>query len=377
MNLLSKKLCAVLILLAISASFSTCLQAAYAGEEAEEPYVPDKVLVFLRDVVKLDLTEYLVTPSKPSFRYRDDLGGLPELAGIVDFQGHFQDGVNKLHVMYSFVNNTLNSLSLENVQGSPQFSQSISTDVKELAKDFLERYQAFTGNADLSAMRSMLDAVDLTKNSSIVSGNIRQEVTIRSDASRFNWKYTFNGAVYSGLGVGFKNGLLYSFGDDRSYFKVGGTDVNVTKEEAVSVALKQAETYAYTYAGEVIKNFTIVKDRIGAGLLTMGRDNPLLCYPYWTVSLPLDRVYPSFVYWIEVRMWADTGEIIDVKAMGYGGGLPPADTPNEPSEPSAPTGTATEDSPDMTLTFAAAGVILTVAAMTAATIIILKKRRSK
>src|SRR3990170_2609356 len=238
-KLLNRKLCTALIL---STVLAVSFEYLPLGSGAEEAYVPEDVLVFLRDVVKLDLTGYTVTPSKPAFRYRDDLNGLPQLGGVVHLYGYSQDGYNEMDVMYSFINNTLNSLDLYVIKGTPQYSQPISTNTREMANGFLERYQAFTGNSDLAAMRSMLDAVDLTENSSITSGNIRQEVTIRSDSSRFSWRYTFNGAVYSGLRVEFENGLLYSFGDDRSYLKVGGTDVNITKEEAVSVALKQAET---------------------------------------------------------------------------------------------------------------------------------------
>src|SRR4030067_1520666 len=98
MKLLNRKLSTALMLSTIMAVFFACLPL---GSGAEEAYVPDDVLVFLRDVVKLDLTGYLATPYKPAFRYRDDLNGLPELGGIVDFQGYSQDGYNELHVSYS------------------------------------------------------------------------------------------------------------------------------------------------------------------------------------------------------------------------------------------------------------------------------------
>ncbi len=88
-------------------------------------------------------------------------------------------------------------------------------------------------------------------------------------------------------------------------------------------------------------------------------------------------MYPGFVYWIEVRLWADTGEIIDVKPMGYGGGSLPIDMPNEPSVSPLPSSTTTQDLPNLALNAGIiAGVIITVAALTSATIVTLKKRRS-
>ena len=64
---------------------------------------------------------------------------------------------------------------------------------------------------------------------------------------------------------------------------------------------------------------TIVEDQIRAELNANVRDAPTLFYPCWTVALPLDNVYPGSVYYIEVLIWADTGQVISCKTMGYGG----------------------------------------------------------
>ena len=342
--------------------------------ETEKNYVSLKIFVFLRDVIKLDMEKYSVLPYKPALSNRDDLGGLPEIGGKLVLNS--LDDLSQIDVIYTVVNNTVNSMGLDVRAGRPLFSQPMRTDPKEMANDFLERYQAYNGDSDLSLFRSMVENCDFTKNSSVTSGNIRQEVTLKSDTSWVIWKYVYNGAVYSGLGIGFKDDLLFSFGDDRSYLRIGGTDVNVTKEKALSIGLESAKNYHYRYNEELVSNFSILTDRMGAELFTGTRDKPLELYPYWTLTFPLEHEYPGFINWIEVRLWADTGEIIATLAMGRGGGALPLDTANEPSGSSSPTTAVTHRPSDLTLNAGViASVIIIVVAFTAATTVIYEKRK--
>jgi hypothetical protein len=195
-------------------------------------------------------------------------------------------------------------------------------------------------------MRNMLDGIDATKDVTKTVGNIKLEVSTDSYSTLFRWRYTYNGAVYTGLNVEFRNGAFFMFSDNRSYYTIGGTDVNVSRDEAVNIALKRVETYSYKYAGEEIADFSIVKDQIRAELRTRGKDNPLVLYPYWHVELPLDNVYPGFVTYILVTIWADTGEVIECYALGSGGGLSPDGSSTGPSttEPSSPGGSTPDES---------------------------------
>jgi hypothetical protein len=133
MKLLNKELCVALILSAMLAFIIAYLPATFAIEETD---VPDQVIDFLRDVVTLDMTKYTVTPYKPAFRYREDLNGLPELGGKVSLQGYR----SRIDFTYSLINNTLNSMDLYVLEGSPLFSQTLPVDIGGAAKGFLQRY---------------------------------------------------------------------------------------------------------------------------------------------------------------------------------------------------------------------------------------------
>lgn len=51
----------------------------------------------------------------------------------------------------------------------------------------------------------------------------------------------------------------------------------------------------------VVRNFTIVREKIAAELLSWPREDGAQ-YPYWKVDLPLDRLYPGNIYMICVNI---------------------------------------------------------------------------
>ena len=346
-------------------SYHASVKTAFCIDE--EKSLPDQLLVFLENIIKLDLSKYTVNKLEPRFRYNDDLAGLSQLTGLIQLRSLRE--LNELDVGYSFVNGTLNYVIMHVQAGSPLYTQKIS-DMNTKVKGFMEDYQACTGDEEVAIMRSIVDDTDITKNSSSTSNNIKLEVEIMPTYMSFNWKYTFNGAKFSGINLCFDdNGTFRSFRDDRSYFKIGGTDVNISAEQAKSIALKRAENLSYNIRGRVIEDFVILEDRVRCELFTMGRDNPLMAYPYWTVILPLDKPYPGFVDWFEITLWADTGEIIDCSPMGGGGSLP-ANTPTPPAN------SFVSLSGDA-LVFVGAGAIVTIAVLAGITAVMAKKRKHK
>lgn len=62
-------------------------------------------------------------------------------------------------------------------------------------------------------------------------------------------------------------------------------------------------------------------------------DNPLVLYPNWHVKLYFDKLYPGRVYGLDIGIWADTGEVNDIRTLlSLGGDYSPAvDANNEGS----------------------------------------------
>ena len=215
MNLLTKKLCLPLILVVVLAVLFAYLPTVYVTENSDA----DDVLVFLEEVVSLDVTKYDVTLLGTSVTYPDWLDGLAQLTGKYALESE----ISKIDVLFKFRNNTLSWCLVRILEGSPQYNNSPSANIRDVASDFLQKYQAYSGDSDLEKMRNMVDMVDVTENTTTTADNLKLTVSVNSFSSSFDWRYTFNGTDCSGVDVSFRNGHFYAFGDDRSYYQIGGT----------------------------------------------------------------------------------------------------------------------------------------------------------
>ena len=210
MNLLTKKFCLPLILVVVSAVLFAYLPTVYLAESSGA----DEVLVFLEEVVSLDVAKYDVTLLGTSVTYPEWLGGLAQLTGKYTLESE----TSKIDVLFKFRNSTLSWCLVRIVEGSPHYLNEPSANIRDLACDFLQKYQDYSGDSELDAMRGMLDVVDVTENSTKTVGNMKLIVSVTPFSSSFDWRYTLDGANCSGMDVSFRNGHFYAFGDDRSYY---------------------------------------------------------------------------------------------------------------------------------------------------------------
>jgi len=267
---------------------------------------PNKVYLFLRDVVYLDMTKYYATLESNTVEYRSDWGGIVEEISkySLTYEG------SKVDVTLRFRNATLSSYYLHVLEGIPYYSQLQPTNILDAAKDLLERYHEYSGASHLEGMRNMLETVNEIGDFETTSGNVKLIISNKGNTIQF--VYTTNNIDFQAKSVvlTFDNyGFLESLTNDWSLFRVGSTEVNVSKEEAINIAMEYAKDCSWTVNGEIINNFTLVTDSASAELWPHPREEPLALIPYWYVTIPLDRVYPERVNRIAVGLWADTGEV--------------------------------------------------------------------
>lgn len=212
MKRLTKKLCLPLILVVLAVLFAY-LPTVYVAENSDA----DEVLVFLEEVVSLDVTKYDVTLLGASVTYPDWLGGLAQLTGKYALESE----TSKIDVLFKFRNSTLSWCLVRVLEGSPHYTASTSGNIRDVVNGFLQKYQAYSGDSDLEKMRNMLDMVDVTENMTKTVDNLKLKVSINSFSSSFDWRYTIDRTDYGGVDVSFRNGHFYAFGDDRSYYQVG------------------------------------------------------------------------------------------------------------------------------------------------------------
>lgn len=214
MNLRTKKVCLFLILIVISAALFVYLPAAYLTENSNS----DQVLLFLEEVVRIDVSKYDVTMLGTSVTHPDWLDGLAQVTGKYTLESE----TSKLDVLFKFRNGTLSWCLMRVIEGSPHYLDVQSGNIREAADDFLERYQGYLGDSELEEMRNILDG-EVADNSTTIVGNLKFTMSVTSFSSYFDWRYTIEGIDCGGVDVSFHNGHFYAFGDDRQYYSIAIT----------------------------------------------------------------------------------------------------------------------------------------------------------
>ena len=328
-----------------------------------------KAMNFIENVMSVDLSKYTIDLQISSIMdgvpLANDNRKITDLMyALTPLEGNGDEDVIK--VIFTFEKDVLTSYFT-----SPVTSQVITNtqyaNQNAAVKGFLEKYQTYT-NIDSSNL-IMIDDVDLTKNSTITNENTKLVVLANSfwgiEQATLRWTYTVNGADYTALEIGVNtNGAVISVYDTRALYTIGDTSINISKEQAIDIALENLKDYSYDmFDGVVVSDFKVSRDNIVATLVTGPVDYELR--PYWDLRMMLDEVYPGGVQGITAFIGANKGEVISYSNMAFGGDY----TDNTNYTDSEPT------SPNYTLTAVMVAVI--VAAIAVVTIGLMTKRKRK
>jgi len=326
------------LIVAIGVNDSSVCYAA--NPEYSELTAPEKVLTILEEVVGLDMAKYSIELdlyAQAPFLYFDIL---PQ----EDVKYTLESSESKLEVICAFADQKLRSLNIYINDGSPITTQPVTIPL-EMAKDFLDKYPTYSEASYYSTMRSMLDNIEANKNTTKTVENIKLEVTVTANRTDFRWKYCFNGVETTSKCVvlNFKDGFLKYFIDTWKLYTIGSTDLNISEEEAIELAMNAAENYSWSVSmgGDnppvTVTEFNImgvIETDLSFGNYPTKNEsrggNPLTLYPGWHVKLYFDKLYPGNVYGLNIGIWADTGEVNDISTLismlGY-----PDDIPEFPS----------------------------------------------
>ena len=269
---------------------------------------PTTAVAFLRDVVYFDLTKYASTLESATVEYRAELGGIVE--EIMKWSLTYDS--SKVDVTFVFRNSSFYSYLLQVIEGTPYYYELLPNNPIDSAKGILERYQQYSGTSHLEPMINMLEVAETSGNFEQTTGNIK---LIRSGTTetKIEFQYTTNNIDYQAKTVVLsfdEYGFLESFSDSWPLYSIGSTQVNISKEEAIDIAMEYAQKCTWTANGQTVNNFILEKDDAKAELWPHVRDEPLSLIPYWYVTIPLDGIYPGQVTLIAIGLWADTGGFV-------------------------------------------------------------------
>lgn len=268
----------------------------------------DQAMDFMEQVLPINLSKYTITLRSDTTR---------------DLLYKLSSGNRKLDVTLTIENGIIYACGVYPMEGQAITKKHYSN-LRSAVTDFLETYQAYT-KIDSNNLITMLNNVDLTKNSTITTENTK--LTINSHffgpdyLTHFRWEHIINGAAYDFLDFTFdENNLLLSIVDTRALYTVGDGSVNVSEEQAVSIVMENLKYYSYELSdGSVVKGFKSPDEKVAVAIELKTIPVNYELRPYWDVRIFLNQVAPGNVFAISAFVWADTGEIISYGNMATGG----------------------------------------------------------
>jgi hypothetical protein len=276
----------------------------------------ERAMTIIRDVVQIDVAKYQMTLLSRTVEDRSDLGGVVE--ELLKYS--LTNNESKFDLVLRFRNNHFSFYQLSLIEGFPPYApvyvRSKLTDILETTRGLIERYKSSTSEPYLEEVSMLLASANETNNEQTL-GNTKLRMTIDGDNAEVLLLYTANGVDFSAksLRLVFQNHVLQELSDDWFLYKVGSTQVNVSKEQAIQIARNAAKDFEWNASGVQVSNFDVLNEPVSALFFPHPRTEPLTLVPYWYITLYLDREYPGEVSSITVGVWADTGEVANIQAL--------------------------------------------------------------
>ena len=277
----------------------------------------ESVMSFLQDVVQLDTSKYYATLERNSIEYREVLGGISEW--IMTYR--LTSDESELVLDFRFRNNTLSRYRLDVIEGTPIYSQPQPIDVIDMAENILARYQNYAEFTYLDQMRDLLHSFKELKSTEKVVDDIKFVLTTEGNDVEVRWTYTASGIDFQSKGVSLSidNGVLETLADGWYLFRVGSTEINISEEEAMNIALNYLESFSWSTIIDdqfvEVRDYIVLQEPRVVQLLPQGREESLDLIPCYYITFYLNKVYPENVNGIGVGVWADTGEVRDCQAI--------------------------------------------------------------
>ncbi len=196
----------------------------------------------------------------------------------------------------------------------------------------LERFQTYS-ELRYQEMIDILNAVSNEESATVTSGNMKLLVSNQGSIVSFSWFHVYDDLEKPMLEIVFRDGAVETFNNQWNLLNVGSSTVNVSKEEAINLAMERAKTFSWKVGSDPstateVTSFVILKTPVESQLSFQARDADTL-YPFWRIDLHLDKIYPGGVSNIAVGLWADTGQIQYIQELAYGGDQLPEDSASQ------------------------------------------------
>lgn len=307
------KVVSIFFFLFMLISFEQCSEV-----HSETVTLQDKALAYVKNVLPFDMNHY--TPAVSNAYSLPSGPNDPTKWEAVDVNLKSSDST--IHVACLFVNGVLLQCGVSITSGAP-ISDKPYANLKETVVRILQKHQEQIG-VDSTDLINAISLVDETKTINITLGNVTLSVshlimptsfltvnglpvpifTNSTSSTLFKWTYVLNGVLYNYVTLTFDNKTLHDLQDDRAAHPIGGIEVDITKEQAIS----KADQYLSNYTNK----FNLIISNASAKLIGYLRNYTAL-YPAWWVLVDFNQ---TNVQEVDVKVWADSGEVFDCYQEG-------------------------------------------------------------
>ena len=275
-----------------------------------------EAMLVLKDVIQIDISNYQSKLISSTAEYRTDLGGIVEEISKYSLVNE----ASSIELTLRYRDGHFSLFQLNQIEGLPNFppiyTQPQSSDPIEAASAILKRYQAVSDDPYLTDMNTLLTNANNSTTEQTL-GNTKLKISSDGSNAQISLQYTVNGSDFSTKSVNImsQNHVITSLSDDYFLYNVGNSEVNVSQSQAIQIARDDTEGFSWNADGTKVSSFIILYSQVTAEFISHTRsENLTTLYPYWYVTLPLDKTYPGGVNVIAVGVWADTGEVANIEA---------------------------------------------------------------
>lgn len=375
----NKMICAVAVFLFV---LNVILIGTSRADIPADATAKDKLPIFLKDVIELDLTKYNKTNEGYDVSYPSEFGGLVKEEHIT-FTLEFEN--RKVPVSTVFYNGYIAWLNFYPINGSLIYKTQPSKDALDESRNILLRYQEYCHNYGVNASHvtsalTLLNSVPASPSTLSSSPNINGisnftpanvtlgNMKLGTSETGIGVGYTIDGFDVLNKGMGMDFGYnTFVFSDTWNLYNIGTLSA-LSKEEAMNIAFNAAKNFCANLQVGTSNGPTLIKpewsQRQEIGLLMIpgqiynnsaDRDlhyinvgnatrDPLMLYPFWQAIFYFTEQIGSLAG-IQVGIWGDTKEIAYCDTYGFlGSSNQLSASPSASGQPS----TSTPDNSDQT-----------------------------
>ncbi len=273
----------------------------------------DKALSFLTDVIQLDMSKYKVT------LYSNESCGAHLFYKL--YSTAYSRIGSETNVVFEFYNGTLGSCSVYPGWESLSYKHPF-TDRFNSTLGLVQRFESWSNDEWVKGMEDLMVKAGSEKNTFLVLGNESLRITVHSSGlAEYKFSNYIEGVEYTGVSVAMSNSSSRDvfFTDSRAFHTIGNTTINISRDQAISIAENYVKNYDYKHTFGNGTSVTISNLNVtgiytsdlstNPGYIAMQSINNSTLLPYWDIKVNVSNMPARGLQGVGVIISANDGTV--------------------------------------------------------------------